>query len=329
MHYKSYDSFKTHKKKYNKEINIDKEFIMDNYNDYSIVIEVNYSDAIILYEDNIVNAKLSISKPINKVLLPGDKVVVKDVNNEYLITNLIKRTSVLSRIKKDGSKLSSIGTTKLIASNIDLGIIVVSCIEPPLHPKFIDRYLMILENSNIKPLICLNKCDLITEKEEDILNIYKNINIPVIKTSTYQNIGIDKLKKYINNKRCILVGNSGVGKSSITNALMNTNDVKTNSVGKGNRGRHTTTKSKYYILNDNTSIIDTPGIRSLDVSSFNKLEIQNYFIEFNDYKNKCKYKNCTHIHEDINDCMVKRAVKGGLINQDRYNSYVRIIKEDT
>ena len=326
-HYKAYDSFQKHKKTYKqKEITIPDTFIIEKVNDYAIVIEVTYNEAEVLYNNEIIKVKLTNNQ--NKILLPGDKVVIEKENNKYIIKNLIKRTTTLSRIKKDGSKLNTIGTTKYIASNIDLAVIVVSCKEPALHPKFIDRYLMILKNSNIKPLICLNKCDLITNKEEDILNIYKRIGIPIIKTSTYQNIGIEELKKYINNKRCILVGNSGVGKSSITNALMNTNDIKTNMVSKkSKRGVHTTTTSKYYIINDNTSIIDTPGIRSLDISSFTKEEVQDYFIEFNLYKDKCKYKDCMHYHEDDKNCMVKDAVNKGLITQDRYDSYIRIIKD--
>ena len=109
---------------------------------------------------------------------------------------------------------------------------------------------------------------------------------------------------------------------------MDDDEIRTGHVSeKSKRGRHTTTSSKYYIWNDNSSIIDTPGIRSLDVSSFNPIEIQDYFPEFNNWKDKCKYNNCLHYHEPIDSCMVKQGVKSGLINRDRYESYLRIMSD--
>lgn len=265
----------------------------------------------------------------NKILFPGDKVVLSKISDkEYIITNRLKRSSLLSRIKKDSTRREDVGLYKPIAANIDLAIIVVAAKEPPLHPKFIDRYLMILENNNIPTIICLNKCDLKTKKEENILAIYKNLKIPIIETSVYNNIGIEELKKYLNGKQAILVGNSGVGKSSLTNAIMCDDEIKTSHISnKSKRGRHTTTTSKYYVWNDFSSIIDTPGIRSLDVSSFSPTEIADYFKEFNNWKDKCKYNNCLHCHEPYESCMVKQGVEKGFINQERYDSYIRIIKE--
>ena len=102
---------------------------------------------------------------------------------------MIKRTSLLSRTKKDSTRRDDIGLSKNIASNVDLAVIVVAAKEPPLHPKFIDRYLMILQNSDIPAVICLNKCDLKTDEEEKILDVYRDLNIPVVETSASNNIG--------------------------------------------------------------------------------------------------------------------------------------------
>jgi len=240
---------------------------------------------------------------------------------------LLYRTSLLTRIKKDSTRLdNNIGISKSIAANINLAVIVVSAKEPPLHPKFIDRYLMILQNSNIPAVICLNKCDLKTEEEDRILDIYRAINIPLVETSAYNKQGIENLKKYLKGKQAIFIGNSGVGKSSLINAIMNDDEIKTSFVSnKSKRGRHTTTTSKYYIWDDNSSIIDTPGIRSLDVSSFKPKEIQDYFSELDDWRGKCKYDDCLHYSEPFDSCVVKQGVVIGLININRYESYLRIV----
>lgn len=339
-HYNSYDSFKL-KKSINKKNkikenllsktkNIPKDFIVEDNNGTAIIIEVSYNSAWILYNNEVIEAKLrkGINVPCNKIFLPGDKVKLLEENNNYIIENLIKRNTILTRIKKDSTRVSdNVMSIQSIAANITLAVITVAAKEPPLHPKFIDRYLIILENSNIKPIICLNKCDLKTEKEDKILDVYRNLNIPIIETSTYTHMGIENLKKCLRGNQAILVGNSGVGKSSLINEIMKKEKTAVGNISmKSKRGRHTTTKSKFYVWEENSSIIDTPGIRSLDVSTFTTEEIKNYFKEFAPWRNKCKYKDCLHYKETEKDCMVKQAVKKGIINKDRYESYIRIIK---
>ncbi len=339
-HYNAYDSFKTKKsiekkqrakeKAFGKKTDKVDNFIIDGCDEYGVVIESRYDDAYVLYNGEVVLANLrkDINFGCNQVVFPGDKVDIEETNGTYVIEHLLNRTSILSRTKKDSTRLNDVGQTKNIASNVDLAVIVVAAKEPPLHPKFIDRYLMILQNSNIPAIICLNKCDLKTEKEEEILSIYRKLGIDIVETSTYSNIGIDELKARLINKQAIFVGNSGVGKSSLTNAIMGNEEIKTSHVSdKSKRGRHTTTTSKYYIWEENSSIIDTPGIRSLDVSSFNPIEIQDYFPEFESWKDKCKYKDCLHFNEPYDSCIVKQGVLSGLISIDRYESYLRIMSD--
>lgn len=259
-HYNSYDSFKTKKsmlkKQRAKERTFDREsregssFVINKCDNYGIVIEVRYDDAYVLYNGEVRLAKLrkGINLVCNQVVFPGDKVMIEEDDDTFIIKHLLKRTSVLSRVKKDSTRSNDIGTTKIVAANVDLAIIVVAASEPPLHPKFIDRYLMILQNSNIPVIICLNKCDLKTDKDEEILDVYRRLGISVIETSTYANIGVDELKQYLKGKQAIFVGNSGVGKSSLTNAIMGDGEVKTGQVSdKSKRGRHTTITSKYYV----------------------------------------------------------------------------------
>lgn len=338
-HYNAYASFKTKKsiekkelikEKQNKQIILPTDFIIEKSSNYGIVLEVKYETAYVLYNNEIISATLKkgINTICNKIIFPGDKVIIEKAKTSYTITNLLKRTSILSRVKKDSTRLNDLGTTKNIASNIDLAVIVASAKDPALHPKFIDRYLLLLENSNIPTIICLNKSDLKTEETEKILGVYRNLGLKVIETSTYTNQGITNLKEELRGKQAIFIGNSGVGKSSLTNALMDTETIKTSTISsKSKRGRHTTTSSKYYIWDEDSSIIDTPGIRSLDVSNLNPIEIQNYFKEFSNIKEKCNYKNCLHYQEPKDTCTIKQAVENNTINKNRYQSYLRILKD--
>ena len=165
-HYNAYDSFKTKKsiekkqrakeKAFGKKNDEVDDFITNKCDNYGIVIEVRYDDAYVLLDDEVILAKLrkDINLVCNQVIFPGDKVVVSNDGSNYTITNLVKRTSLLSRTKKDSTRKDDNGLTKNIAANIDLAVIVVAAKEPPLHPKFIDRYLMILQNSDIPAIIC-------------------------------------------------------------------------------------------------------------------------------------------------------------------------------
>lgn len=340
-HLERYDSFQTNKAKKKKELvknniknkkNIDdSSFITTSKKDVNgIVIETNYNTATILYNDALIQAELtkSLNSICNKTIFPGDKVIITKNKDNYIISNLLKRKNILTRNKTDSTRLTANLTEQIIATNIDVAVIVVSCGTPPLHPKFIDRYLILLQNSNIEPIICLNKSDLKTENDEKILEIYRKLGIIILETSTISNTGIDKLKEYLNGKQAIFVGHSGVGKSSLTNELLDIDDIKTGNVSnKSGKGRHTTTTSKYYNWNENSSIIDTPGIRSLDISDFSKEEIKSYFSEFDSLDENCKYKDCMHDKEPIEQCAIKRAVENGIISKSRYDSYIRIITD--
>ena len=293
-HLESYNSFQTKKSREKKErakaksgkTNIeetDSSFVIKKTDAIKgTVIETRYNDATVLYQGKLINAKLKrgINAVCNQTVFPGDIVVIDQVqSDEYIITNLLARKNILSRNKKDSTRISqSIGNNHTIATNIDIAVIVVSAKTPPLHPKFIDRYLMILQDNGIDCAICLNKSDLKTSEDEKILDIYRKIKIPVLETSTMNNDGIDELKEILRGKQAIFVGHSGVGKSSLTNSLMNIDEIKTSHVSsKSGKGRHTTTTSKYYVWDEGSSIIDTPGIRSLDISSFKPNEIKRIF----------------------------------------------------
>lgn len=339
-HLERYESFQTQKAKLKKEQAKNKErksskkrgiFTTDKERINGIVLETTYNNASVLYNDNeIIQAELSrdFDAICNKTVYVGDKVIIAKEDGKYVISNVLRRRTVLSRNKCDSTRNSNTLFEQIIAVNIDVAVIVVSCDTPPLHPRFIDRYLILLKNSGIEPIICLNKADLKTQKEEDVLKIYRNLGITIVETSTLSSYGIDELKEHLNNKQAILVGHSGVGKSSITNLLLDITNVKTGEVSeKSGKGKHTTTTTKYYKWNENSSIIDTPGIRSLDLSDLSKLEIKSYFHEFYLLDEDCKYSDCLHYKEPIEDCAIKRALANNTLPSARYDSYIRIVSD--
>ena len=178
--------------------------------------------------------------------------------------------------------------------------------------------ILMCEYNNIKPIIILTKLDL----EDDVdkyIKYYKSIGYEVL-----TNIELDKIKKLIKNNITVITGQSGVGKSTLLNKLDSTLSLKTNDISYAlNRGKHTTRHTELYNLYDGY-IIDTPGFSSLQLE-MNKESIRDNMIEFNKYKDKCKYRDCMHINAD--DCEIKRLVEDDVILKSRYESYVKFITE--
>ncbi len=215
-----------------------------------------------------------------------------------------------------------------LARNLDQLIIVASFEQPPLKPRLIDRFLVLCEIEKIPPLIILNKTDLVTENPkiiDETLAIYKNIGYPVYAVSAKNKENINALNDILTGKRSALAGHSGVGKSSIINALMPQLELDVNEVSElTQKGKHTTTSMRIYNLPDNTEIIDLPGIKILDFIDIHKTEARFYYREFTDYADGCKFRDCTHIHEK--ECAVKEAVQNGEIHPSRYDSYCAFVE---
>jgi ribosome biogenesis GTPase / thiamine phosphate phosphatase len=211
----------------------------------------------------------------------------------------------------------------VIAANVNLAIIVATAAEPAFSLSLVDRYLLLCQYGNIQPLICLNKCDL-TDIRHPILNDYRDIlGIEVIETSVKDNTGIAELKRKILGKSVVLVGASGVGKSSLINQLLD-KTLKTQTISsKTKKGRHTTTVFNLYPLEEGY-IIDTPGVRSLDIGNIPRSELKNYFPEFNHLAPYCKYRDCLHFHEK--NCAVKDAQAEHTIKM-RYQTYLRLLEK--
>lgn len=293
-------------------------------NNLGIIIETNYNYAYVYLNEEM--KKVTLGKEIkgimNRCVFVGDHVRIH--NDE--IVEIMPRENILSRNKVDNTKINSKFNDTIIATNIDLALIVATPNMPKLHPRFIDRYIIILKKANIDYKIIINKGDLLDDESKHIIEEFKRRGEAIFLTSTITSDGIDELKEIIHDKQVILVGQSGVGKSSLAGILTGNSGILSSKVGnKTQRGRHTTTKSNLYACDNNTYIIDSPGIRAISLRHLDVKDIESYFGEFWEYK--CKYKDCKHIDENLDDCEIKRAVNVGKISKYRYESYVKLIKE--
>lgn len=218
----------------------------------------------------------------------------------------------------------------ILAANIDIAFLVVSLKKPKTYPVFIDRFLVTCEAYKIKPIIIFNKLDLYGDAENKILeeynSIYKKIGYECINISVETGLNIDQIQDTIKNNVILIAGNSGVGKSSLINAVQPGLTLKTSSVsGHHNKGKHTTTFAEMFAIGEG-KIIDTPGIKGLGLVDMEKEEIHHYFPEMFRLLKDCKYNNCTHLHEP--GCAVKEALLKDEISEIRYKSYLSIIDDD-
>lgn len=216
---------------------------------------------------------------------------------------------------------------KPVAANIDL-MIIVSAILPSLSLNIIDRYLVAAEMTGIKPLLVINKIDLLSDDKLDEvkqqLNLYKALGYDFLLVSAKQNIGMAELLDYLHSGTSIFVGQSGVGKSSLMNSLMPGLEAHTQEVSAtSGLGQHTTTVSRLYHLPEGGDLIDSPGIREFALWHLSPEEVTRGFVEFMPWLGRCKFRDCKHISDP--GCAIQHAVENGDIQQERYDSYLKIL----
>ncbi len=247
----------------------------------------------------------------------GDRVEVKMTDtHEGVVEKLHSRTSLLFR--------SNAYKTKTLASNVTQVIIVLAT-TPSFYEALLNRCLIAAEAAKIKALIVLNKCDLADNTEAmKLLSIYQNLGYQVQPLSAKNDIA--PLKQWLKNQTSVLVGQSGMGKSTIVNALLPNSAVRTQEVSTVlDSGKHTTTAAHLYHLDSDSDLIDSPGLQEFGLNHLNIEELELAFIEFRPFLGKCRFNNCKHLHEP--DCAVISAVESGKVSPVRLAFYQAMTQE--
>jgi ribosome biogenesis GTPase len=245
---------------------------------------------------------------------------------EGAIAEVEERTSFLGRTDISGKK------EQLIAVNIDVAVISVSVVDPPLKPSLVDRYLIAAEKGNIQPVIAINKIDLLDSAPEeekllyrDFLAAYEPLGIPILSLSTETGVGIEALRSLLQNKTSVFSGQSGVGKSSLLNACFGFSLRVGELAQKTFKGAHTTTTAELIPLPGGGYCVDTPGIRSFAIWKLQKEEVASHFQDIAAFADSCKYPDCSHISEP--ECAALAALEEGKISPLRYDSYRTLYTE--
>lgn len=219
----------------------------------------------------------------------------------------------------------------IIASNLDYVFLLITIDNPPTTFSFIDRFLVTAEAYGITTILVFNKIDTLTDEtlEEQLYmqHVYEQIGYQCLRVSSTENKGVDKLKELMVGKITMFSGHSGVGKSTLVNAIEPSLLLKTKTISEQSKqGQHTTTFAEMYDLSFDAKIIDTPGIKGFGIVDMEKEEISGYFPEFFKLKDQCKFNNCLHKEEP--HCAIKKGLEEDKISWTRYNSYLKILEGD-
>lgn len=256
-------------------------------------------------------------------LAVGDIASTAEFEGRHRVVGLEPRRTKLARPDVGNENLE-----RVIVANVDVVVIVVSVVTPPLHPRLIDRYLVAIQIGGAEPMIVVNKTDLMPEDELALelekVAPYASLDVPILAVSNETGQGMDALREALAGKTCAFVGHSGVGKSSLANGLFPDLALKVGGLMRGHgRGAHTTSTSSLFDVGNGTRLIDTPGIRSFGLGKMSRIELQEAFPEFEGFQ--CKFRDCSHVHEP--GCGVKAAVEEGQLYRARYETFCRLLEE--
>jgi len=266
--------------------------------------------------------KLKLTNPV----AVGDEVEVEIQEEETKVGNIVKIAPRRNYVVRQSPRKKHF--LHLLASNIDQAILVVTIVSPSLKQGFIDRFLLMTEPHNIPVTIIVNKSDLMSEEDhllfEYIQAVYANIGYPTILTSATNKEGVQQVRDLLKDKTTLVCGQSGVGKSTLVNAVESTIEARIGDISDyTGKGQHTTTFAEMFPLSFGGQLIDTPGIKSLSFNNLEPMDVAHNFREFFILSKDCKYSDCTHREEP--NCAVKAALEEGTISEYRYKSYLNIL----
>lgn len=256
----------------------------------------------------------------------GDQVIIKQEGQDYLITNILQRKNYIIRRSVNLSK-----QVHIIASNMDQAFLIVTLSSPKTSVGFIDRFLVTAEAYQIPTVLVFNKIDLYDsfdrEYHNKLVEIYARASYDCIEVSALTKHNVNLLLDRMKDKVTLIAGHSGVGKSTLVNAIDPTLDLATQKVSVAHqKGMHTTTFAEMFAIQSGGFIIDTPGIKGLGLVDMEDIELSDYFPEIRRYKQACKFHNCKHVNEP--KCAVKIAVEAEEIHPNRYYSYLSMLEDD-
>lgn len=212
-------------------------------------------------------------------------------------------------------------------ANIDQAVVIFAVKKPEPNLNLLDRFLIMMQQKDIPCILVFNKSDLATEEEKQKLQeCYKNSGCEILFISAKQDQGMEEVKKLLVGKTSTVAGPSGVGKSSLINKLQSGVNMETGSISeKIERGKHTTRHTEFIPIGEDTFIMDTPGFSSLAVFDMEKEDLEQFYLEFDEYRENCRFNGCSHTHEP--GCQVKEAIEEGSISKERYENYKLIYEE--
>ncbi len=255
------------------------------------------------------------------VLAAGDRVLFRPVANtdppEGLIERIEPRRGTISRQSK--------GRLQVLVTNVDQLAIVASVVETPLKPNLIDRLLVAAEKGGVEPLVCINKIDLCDPARlQPLVGVYAQMGYRVVLTSAVTGFGLERLARALKDRQTVIAGQSGVGKSSLLNAIDPGLKLRVRPVSAETRkGRHTTSTARLFPLAGGGYVVDTPGMRQFEPWDVIAEEVAGFFPDFRPYVSLCRFPDCTHTHEEA--CALKQAVAAGRLDLRRYESYCRLV----
>ena len=247
--------------------------------------------------------------------LVGDNVEIQIVDEKELTGNIIE---ILPRAN---------ALIRPASANIDQALVIFAIVKPNPNYNLLDRFLITMEKQGLPAIICFNKRDIASpEEEEELRRAYGGCGYRVLFVSGAKEEGMEEIKDCLKGKTTVVAGPSGVGKSTIINALYPEANMETGEISKKiERGKHTTRHAQLFALDEETFIMDTPGFTSLSLGEMEKEELANYYPEFTEYEVGCKFGGCAHLSEPV--CGIKEALAEGKISRVRYDNYAVLYEE--